>query len=490
MSTSRILDDLLRHLRLSASQDTESESRRLADRLRRQTGADIALVDGEGAVDLATPGITANVLAALRPVLGQLAGGRLAAAATQTGELHVRCEVLRRESPRTVLVVAARSPLTRETITLASHTGTVIDALRRVRYADELAHRYNRAARRLRLAVFMALMAGDLALARRMTTGAVPPLLDAERVRLHVLHCPPPDRDRIAERYQDSSGYHGRSLMLRCPVYDSHLICLIPDGGREDGEDGLGGLLRSLVGDEPRYALGISEPRPLAATAEAYEQARHALAAARHTPDRAAPYHGSAPLARLLPREQAHAWARTLLRPLESLPRLTVDVTRLALSFPRSGVARLLGISRNTVTAHLRRVEEALGSDLHDVHCRADLTLALTVSGLPAPGGASAGEGPAPSLDALLATEEAATWARAFLMPLHDGGQRHLLQTLRAWVDSDTDAQRTARTLDMSRTTVRTHLRAAERLLNRDLLASGPGTHDLVHALRVTDCAP
>ncbi|MDT0300669.1 helix-turn-helix domain-containing protein [Streptomonospora wellingtoniae] len=489
MSTPRILDDLLRHLRLSASQDLEAESRRLADRFRGHTGADIALVDGDGAVDLATAGITANVLAALRPVLEQLAGGRLAAAATQTDELHVRCEVLRRESPRTVLVVASRSPLTREAITLASHTGTVIDALRRVRNADDLAHRYNRAAGRLRLAVFMALMAGDLALARRMTTGAVPPLLDADRVRLHVLHCPPPDRDRIAERYQDSSGYHGRSLMLRCPVYDSHLICLVPDDGCADVDDGLSALLRSLVGDEPRYALGISEPRPLAATAEAYEQARHALAAARHTPDRAAPYHGHAPLARLLPRDQAHAWARAVLAPLQPLPRLTVDVTRLALSFPRSGVARLLGISRNTVTAHLRRVEQALGLDLHDVHCRADLTLALTVTGLPSPESAPTGTGAAPSLDALLATEEAATWARSFLKPLRDGGHQQLFPTLRTWVDSDTDAQRTARTLDMSRTTVRAHLRTAERLLNRDLLASGPGTHDLVHALRVTDSA-
>nr|WP_255429942.1 helix-turn-helix domain-containing protein [Streptomonospora sp. PA3] len=276
--------------------------------------------------------------------------------------------------------------------------------------------------------------------------------------------------------------------MLRCPAYDSHLICLVPDDGEGDG--GLGALLRSLVCDEPRYALGLSEPQSLQATADAYEQARHALAAARHTPDRTAHYHGHAPLARLLPRSQALAWARAFLAPIGALPRLTVDVTRLALNFPRSGVARLLGISRNTVTAHLRRVEETLGLDLHDVHTRADLTLAMTVAGLPDPdGGVPLGTDPPPSLEVLLATEEAATWARSFLRPLDDDAHRHLVPTLRTWIECDTDAQRTARTLDMSRTTVRAHLRTAERLFNRDLLAPGPGTHDLVHALRVTDCA-
>ncbi|MFD0775241.1 helix-turn-helix domain-containing protein, partial [Streptomonospora algeriensis] len=47
-----------------------------------------------------------------------------------------------------------------------------------------------------------------------------------------------------------------------------------------------------------------------------------------------------------------------------------------------------------------------------------------------------------------------------------------------------------ARSLGVSRATVRARLRTAERLLNRDLLTPGPGTHDLVHALRITDRAP
>ncbi|GAA4902685.1 helix-turn-helix domain-containing protein [Streptomonospora salina] len=490
MPTSPMLDDLLRRLRSGVSQDAPPQPQRVADRLLQETGADIALINADGEAEVATSGITGGVLAALEPVLTQLLGGQVAAAATQAGGMHVRCELLRRDAPRTVLVVAAGSPLTREAITLASHTGTVIDTLRRVHHADTVADRYRYAAGRLRVGLFMALMAGDVTLARRMTVGAVPPLLDAERVRVHLLYCPPSERDSIAATYQDGPGDRGRSLIVRCPVYEPHLICLVPDddGGDRDGS-GLGAVLRSLVRHDPRYALGISEPQPLQATAEGYEQARHALAAARHTTGRTAPYHGHAPLAGLLPRAQAGAWSRAVLAPLDTLPRFTVDVTRLALTFPRLGVARLLGISRNTVTAHLRRAEDAIGADLHDIHVRADLALAMAVSGLPAVGGGPDGP-PQGALDALLATEEADAWARAFLKPVEDRADPHLRSTLRAWVGAGGDAQRAARGLAVSRTTVRSRMRTAERLLNRDLLALGPGTHDLVHALRIADRAP
>ncbi|QBI53621.1 helix-turn-helix domain-containing protein [Streptomonospora litoralis] len=491
MSTSGMLDDLLRQLRPGASPESGPRPQQLADRLREQTGVDVALVDGEGRAEVATAGISGEVLADLQPVLVQLLGGELAAAATRAGAMHVRCEVLRREPPRSVLVAAAPSPLTPEAATLASHTGTVLDTLRRVRSADEAADRYRQAADRLRVAVFMALMTGDVTLARRMTVGAVPPLLDAERVRLYLLNCPSAERETIAVQSQDEHGYHGRSMVVRCPVYDPHLICLIPDDGDggAEADSGLAALLHSLARENPRYCLGISEPQPLHATAEAYEQARHALAGARHTGSRAVPYDGHAPLARLLPRAQAHAWARGLLAPIEELPRITVDVTRLALSFPRLAVARLLGISRNTVTAHLRRVEDALGMDLHDVHDRAVLALALAAAGLPPAGGSAEDTPDAPSLDALLITEEALLWARRFLTPLHDEAHGPLPETLRAWVDAGADARRAAHTLDVSRTTVRARLRTAEGLLNRDLLTPGPGTHDLVHALRITESA-
>ncbi|MGQ4388506.1 helix-turn-helix domain-containing protein [Streptomyces sp. SAS_270] len=492
MPTPQVLDELLRQLRLRVGQDADLDSQTLIDWLGRQLGAEIALVDRAGKVEVSTARLTPDVLTGIQLVLTQLSSGQLAAAASQVGVFHVRCEALGRQVPRPVLVVASSLPLTRESLALASHVGVMIEVLRRARQADDLALRYQQAAARLRLAVLGAMMAGELTLARRMTAGAVPPLLDAERLRIHLLRCPPSDRGRLIDAYQDASGYHGRGLMVRCPVYDDHLICLLPmdhDGDSADGS--LAAPLRALVRDNPDYALGISAPVPLPATARAYDQARHALAVACHTPDRVADYHTRPPLAGLLPRQQALAWARAFLEPIREAPRLTLDITSLALNFPRSGVARLLDISRNTVTAHLTRAQDALGLNLQDPRSRAELALALAITDLPPPDNNAVTEHvPTPSVDSLLSTEAAITWAHAFLQPLQPGTDRTVHQTLRAWIEAGTDAQRTAQTLGISRTTVRAHLRTAEQFLKRSLQTPGLGTHDLVHAFRIADRAP
>ncbi|WP_151483346.1 helix-turn-helix domain-containing protein [Streptomyces albicerus] len=491
MPTPQVLDELLRQLRPRVCQDADLDSQTLIDWLGRQLGAEIALVDRAGTVEVSTARLAPDILAGLQPVLTQLSSGQLAAAASRVGVFHVRCEALGRHVPRPVLVVGSPLPLTREALALASHVGAVVEVLRRVRQADDLALRYQQAAARLRLAVFTALMAGEPTLARRMTAGAVPPLLDAERLRIHLLRCPPSDRGRLIDAYQDASGYHGRGLMVRCPVYDDHLICLLPMDHDDSVDGGLAATLRALVRDNPHYALGISAPASLPATARAYDQARHALAVACHTPDQIADYHGRPPLAGLLPRRQALAWAHAFLEPIRKAPRLTLDITSLALNFPRSGVARLLDISRNTVTAHLTRAQDALGLNLQDPHSRAELALALAITDLPPPDNNAVTEQlPTPSVDSLLSTEAAITWAHAFLQPLQSGTDRTVHQTLRAWIEAGTDAQRTAQNLGISRTTVRAHLRAAEQLLKRSLQTPGPGTHELVHAFRIADRAP
>ncbi|WP_374112836.1 helix-turn-helix domain-containing protein [Streptomyces sp. MNU89] len=496
VSTPQVLDELLRQLSSRARQDADLDPgpQTLIDWLGRQLGAEIALVDRGGTVEASTARFPPAILDSLRPVLTRLSGGQLAAAASQVGAFHVRCEALGRDGPRPVLVVAGPLPLTREALALTSHVGAVIEVVRRARRADGLALRYQRAAARLRLAILAALMTGEPTLARRMTAGAVPPLLDAERLRVHLLRCPPADRGRIIDAHEDASGYHGRGLMVRCPVYDDHLICLLPpddDAGGADGSGSPAAPLRALVRDNPHYALGISAAVPLPDTARAYDQAHHALAVACHTPERVADYHGRPPLAGLLPRPQALAWARAFLEPIRAAPRLTLDITSLALHFPRSGVARLLDVSRNTVTAHLGRVQDALGLDLQDPRSRAELALALAINDLPSPDGDPVAEPPpTPSVDGLLSTEAAVTWAQAFLQPLLSGTDRAVHRTLRAWVEAGADAQRTARDLGISRTTVRAHLRTAEQLLQRGLLTPGPGIHDLVHAFRIADRAP
>lgn len=411
----------------------------------------------------------------------------MAAAVTRVDAWNVRCEVLGVHGARPVLVAAARSVLRPEAVALISHTGSVITLLRRARDGERTWRGFHYKARQVRFGVFSALLVGEPLLARRMTTGAVPPLLEAGMLRVHLLHCPPADRDRVVRTHQDPSGYHGSDLMVHCPVFKEHVICLVADdtgarGGHGSGDHtgGLGEALRRLVRDNAGYALGVSGAHSLGATAEAYGQAAHALAAARTTPGRLASYHGQTSLAGVLPRRPALAWARAVLRPLDSLPKTTVDITRLLTSMPRGAVARLLDLSRNTVTAHIRRAEQALGLDLADVRSRAAVHLALALTS----GGTTHEPDelqPPPSLDDLLHTERAAAWARTFLKPVRPPQRR----TLQAWIDANTDGQQAARRLGISRNTVRAHLRTAEAHLCRDLLTAGAGIHDVVHALHV-----
>ncbi|MFJ2178563.1 helix-turn-helix domain-containing protein [Streptomyces sp. NPDC087851] len=405
----------------------------VVDWLHRQLGTEVALVGRAHTVELATPGFPREILPALEPVLTRLATGRMAAAATEVGAVRVRLEGVGSENPRRVLVLAGADRLTGQEAAAASHTGHIIALLDRARAADTAFRGYQEKA------------------------------------------------------HQDPSGYHGRAMMVRCPVYDEHLICIVAED--QDTPPELGGVLRELVAESEEYALGISAPHPLRATAEAYEEARNALAVAGNTPGRVAGYRGREPLERLLPREEALAWARALLRPLRSLPELTAETTRLALFFPRSGVAALLGISRNTVTAHLARSEAALGLDLRDVRARAALALALAVTALhqdgepaevPPPAGAEPPSGGG----------TAAAWAADFLGPLRDARHRLVRDTLRTWIESNADAQRTARRLGSSRTTVAARLRVAERLLGRDLLSTGSGVHELVHAFHFSGESP
>ncbi|MEU4128486.1 helix-turn-helix domain-containing protein [Streptomyces wuyuanensis] len=453
-------------------------------------GADVAWVGSAGAVDAATPGFPSGIARALPEHAGPLAGGGLVAATTHLDGREVRLEAFGGRVPRPVLVTAASAPLPRESAELASHAGGLLELLGRAGRADESARGYEAKSRQLRFAVLTALMSGDVTLARRMTTGDVPPLLGAERVRVHLLHCTPADRDRLARTYMDPAGYHGAALMVHCPAFKEHLICPIAEDSEPGGRLRQGQVLRRLVRENPGYALGVSRPHPLAAMAEAYGEALHALTVARNSPDRLAVYRGRPSLVQVLPRRPAAAWASAFLEPLGDVPKPTVDITRLAVTFPRAAVARLLQISRTTVAAHCRRAEEALGADLGDVRTRAALDLALSLTaahpGPAAPPGSAGEPRPAPTLPELLRTAPAVAWAESFVDPLRGNGHGDLHRTAEAWIDAGTDARAAAARLGLSRNTVRARLRAAERLLNRDLLTTGSGIHDLVHALDVT----
>lgn len=479
------LDDLLRVVRQQASHGADPDVREILDWLHRRTGADAALVTNGDTAESSTGRFPQRVLRPLATLLERLSSGQLATAATQVEGVHVRCEALGPHEPRPVLVLAGPAEPTPEVVTLMSHAGVAVSLLFRAAASDRIRYGYQRKAMQLRFAVLHALLRGDPLLARRMTNGAIPPLLNSARVRVHLLQCPPADRDRIERAHQDPSGYHGPDLMVQCPVFKEHLICVIADDEdtRDIGDATLerGETLRRLVRDNQHYSLGVSGVHPLSGTAEAYSQAVHALATARTAPDHTAFYHGRTPLEGVLPRQPALDWARELLRPLDTAPKVSADITRLVMTAPRSAVAHLLGLSRNTVTAHIRRTEKVLGTDLSDVRCRAAVHLALALDGS-CPPSAPGDQQPSPVLDDLLRTEGAAAWARTVLRPLDD---RHL-RTLQGWIAANTDAQETARRLGISRNTVRAHVRTAESQLGLDLLTTGAGVHDIVHALNIS----
>jgi DNA-binding CsgD family transcriptional regulator len=472
-------EELLRELWRQAARSPGPDLRWVLNRLHEHLDAHVALVGSAGVVEAATANFPQAALGSLRPSLARLSTGRKAVATAESGGLHVHLEALGPNPPRPVLVVAGDAPLAREAALLVSDIGGAAAVLLRLQEADASYRGYQHKARQMRFAVFQALMAGDVNLARRMTTGAVPELLEATTARIHLLECTPADRDRLAVAFQDPSGYHDQAIMAHCPVYPEQLICVIAEDGDDRRTLRRDNPLLRVVHDNPGYALGISAAHPLESTAQAYEQARHSLAVARGMPDRVASYRGDSPLTRFLPQREVTLWAHRFLRPLASAPALTTEVVRLSLMVSRSGAARMLGISRNTVTAHIGRAERLLAMDLDDVRVRAVLHLALAVD-VPHTSLTDDAEPPF-TLAQLLSTPSATTWAETFLHPV---GEK-LRTTLRAWIEANTDAQRAARMLGISRNTVRAHLRTAEGLLGRELLATGLGVHDVVHALGI-----
>ncbi|WP_407561874.1 helix-turn-helix domain-containing protein [Streptomyces sp. 184] len=496
-------DELLREVQRQAARPVEPDLRRIVDWLGGHIDAHVALVWNTGTVAAASAGFPGAVLGTLATGLARLCGGRAGVAGLETGGLHLRLEALDPQPepagrcprvavpgagdalspwpPRPVLVVAGAAPPAREAARLATDAARSAALLLRLHEAAAVHRNYQDKARQVRFAVLQALLAGDPDLARRMTSGAIPELLDAGTLRIYLLQCPPAERDRLALDLQDPSGYHDRDLLVQCPAMREHLICLVSEDSDDRAPADRGAELRRLARDNAGYALGISAVHALEATSQAYEQARHALSVARNLPGAVATYRGESPLARLLPRPDAVEWARSFLRPLAAAPRLTVHILRVGLTVSRSGAARFLDVSRNTVAAHFRRAERLLGLDLGEVVSRALLYLALALADPPPP---TAGPGdPAPPFHELIRSPPARSWAAAFLHPLEDT----LRTTARAWIAANADAQRTARDLGISRNTVRARLRTAEVLLNRDLLNSGFGSYDLVQALAIAE---
>ncbi|MFH0519960.1 helix-turn-helix domain-containing protein [Streptomyces sp. M41] len=428
---------------------------------------------------------TGTLIAGARPPLdddlvASVAAGRIASAAWEGHGRHLRLVRVAYPNPASagVLAVSREAPFDRRAADMVTHTVQVIELLLRAGETTAAGHRLERATSDLRLAILQLLMVEDTVSARRVAAGLWPGLLDTDTACVHVVEGTVEERDRLAEECIEATGE--QALVVRCPAMDQHVIVVTPG-------DTAARELRSLIGPRPDTFIGGSARHSLARTATAYGQAVSALAVAHFRPDKAAVYAERTHPERLIDPAALSDWTAQLLRPLDTLPHHTraelLATTRLGLEFTAVSAAKVLGVSRNTVRARMERVEALLRTDFSDLTARAVVHLALNiqVSRPDEPGGPGGSRAPRAALPDLLSGPAMRTWAQDLLTRL-DQDTRDLRRTLRAWIAEGANAERTAQSLGVHAQTVREHVRSAEPVLERQLLAGGSDLYEVVLA--------
>ncbi|MCT9075690.1 helix-turn-helix domain-containing protein [Streptomyces fulvoviolaceus] len=470
--------------------DASTWAQELLDHLR-PTGRDVRkvvawLADAvQGAASLQDD--AGNLLAGTRMPLDEalvadILAGRLASAAWGGEGNHLRLVRVEHPNPSSagVLAVSRAIPFDRRTADVLTHTAQVVELLLRASEATAAGHRLEQATSDLRLAILQLLMVEDTVAARRVAAGLWPGLLDTDTACVYLVEGSAEERDRLAEDCLDATGE--QALVVRCPAVDEHVIVVTP-------KDAAGEALRSLIGRTPGTFLGGSARQSLARTAIAYGQAVSALAVAHFRPDKAAVYAERTHPERLMDPAALRGWTAQLLAPLDTLAHHTraelLATTRLGLEFTAVNAAKILGVSRNTVRARMERVESLLRTDFSDLTVRAAVHLALSTQVSLADGHGTAQEARA-RLGDLLAGLALRTWAHDLLGRL-DSDTRDLRRTVRTWIAAGGNAERAAQALGMHAQTVREHVRSAEPVLERQLLATGSGLYEVVLAHLVTE---
>lgn len=443
--------------------------RRVVEWLGDAVDGTACLQDDSGTVRAGTP-LDSGPFAEL---LGDIATGRIASAAWEGPGRHLR--LVRVTARAGVLAVSRKEAFDRRASEIVTHTVQVLEVLLRAEESAFAGRRLERATSDLRLAILQLLMVEDTVAARRVAAGLWPGLLDTDTTCVYVVESHPEERDRLAEECRDVTGE--QALVVRCPAMDGHVIVVTP-------RDSVAGALRSLIGSHPRVYLGGSARQNLARTATAYGQAVSALALARFRPDQAAVYAERTHPERMMEPAALHGWTDRVLRPLDGLSHHTraelLATTRLGLEFTAVSAAKVLGVSRNTVRARMERVEALLGTDLADLTARAVVHLALNAQESLEH---DLGHRPAVPADlgTLLSGPALRAWADDLLVRL-DADARDLRRTLRTWIAVGGNAERAAQSLGVHAQTVREHVRAAEPVLERQLLAGGGDLYEVVLA--------
>ncbi|MFC8096111.1 helix-turn-helix domain-containing protein [Streptomyces sp. NPDC057301] len=470
------------------SADASAWAEELLDHLRphgRDIGRVVAwladAVQGTASLQDDTGALLAGTLPDLDDdLVAAVAAGRIASAAWEGQGRHLRMVRVSCPNPASagVLAVARETPFDRRSSDILTHTVQVIELLLKAGETTAAGRRLERATSDLRLAILQLLMVEDTVSARRVAAGLWPGLLDTDSACVYVVECTVEERDRLAEECIDVTGE--QALVVLCPAVDEHVIVVTP--GEAAARE-----LRTLIGPRPRTFIGGSARQSLARTATAYGQAVSALAVAHFRPEKAAVYAERTHPERLIDPAPLRGWAARVLHPLDTLAHHTraelLATTRLGLEFTAVSAAKVLGVSRNTVRARMERVEVLLHTDFSDVTARAVVHLALNtqVSLADVPAADGSGQAAQASLPDLLAGPALRTWAQDVLARL-ENDTRDLRRTLRTWIAEGGNAERAAQTLGVHAQTVREHVRSAEPVLERQLLAGGSDLYEVVLA--------
>ncbi|MER8157368.1 helix-turn-helix domain-containing protein [Streptomyces sp. NPDC094472] len=368
----------------------------------------------------------------------------------------------------------------------------------RLEQAERARRRIESAEEHSREAVLHLLMVGSVPAAQRIA-GALRPALPAV-VQMYVIECPHPRRREIARRIDREAG--GAAWIVPCPVRPNHVLALVPpettgpaaevsDDPHPPLPESLDLLIVRLV---PECRVGVSAAVGLRDTPTAYEQAIHALAVARNAPERRAGFGGDVDVT-VLAGPEGYLWASELLAPcLRYVPARRADpgpqelLGTLGSWLSFGGAAsRHLKIHRNTLAARMRHLDELLGVEVsRSLAAQSAAWLALRLHTAPqaAAARAQAPPGPTATLDAVLGTPAAGTWARAQLRPLEEARPTAGLETVRTWLRADARLPAAAAALGISLPGARKRLTRAEDVLGRSLLTAPSAKYELWLAMR------
>ncbi|MGW3971014.1 helix-turn-helix domain-containing protein [Streptomyces ardesiacus] len=388
--------------------------------------------------------------------------------------------------PDTVLAVARHTPFDEAETRLLRHAAKLLGLVDQARREYCVAADASRA---VHTAAAQLLLDGEVDKARRVMEQMTPGLLDAETGRLFVVMTDPARRDTAVRLCETATA--GHALAIADPHERNRVVVIQPVRDSEPDENVPGALIRLVSAPGPISSLGGSGVYSMSLLGDALNEAATAQRFALHQPDSVALSAQHTDLISLLCQYDAQHWARQLLHPLMGSAAQWEQMRQTlptALAYPYTVAARRLDLHRNTLSRRVARAARSLGVDFTTIGDRIAVCLALELVTHREPTETTQNGGPVPTLRELLTAPQILVWAETLLSAARED-RRNLLATAAAWLSFDAHVEPTARSLGLSEVTVRTHIRALEAHMSRDL-SSLNGMRDLQFALHVVTGEP